>query len=263
MSGGISSILKDELLHGIPSGLRTDLLNSYGEILRNFRERRWEPAELNGGKLCEATYTILRGYVDKSYPARASKPRNMVDACRELEKAGGSVPRSIAIQIPRMLIALYEIRNNRGVGHVGGDVNPNAMDAVCVLEMSKWLLSELVRIFHSVSTEDAAAVVEGLIERDLPLIWQVGATRRVLNARMSMKDKTLALLYHATKPVSEKELRAWVEHSNPAVYRRDVLRKIHKDKLAEYDQSAQTVLLSPLGIRHVEEQIVGKDLHVQ
>jgi len=71
----------------IPSGLRKDVLDAFTEILRNFRENRWEPSELNGGKLCEAVHTILRGHVDGKMPDRAKKPANIVDACRALEKA--------------------------------------------------------------------------------------------------------------------------------------------------------------------------------
>jgi hypothetical protein len=84
----------------------------------------------------------------------------MVDACKALEKAPQTLPRSIRIQIPRMLVALYEIRNNRGVGHVGGDVNPNHMDAVAVLAMSKWLVAELIRVLHDVDTQTATDLVE-------------------------------------------------------------------------------------------------------
>jgi hypothetical protein len=115
---------------GLPDGLKKALLGSFNEIMRNFRERRWEPSELNGGKLCEVVHSILRGHVDGRMPALPMKPRNMVDACHDLEKADAKrFSRSVRIQIPRMLIALYEIRNNRGVGHVGGDVDPNHMDA--------------------------------------------------------------------------------------------------------------------------------------
>ena len=44
-------------------------MKEFNKILRNFRERRWEPAELDGGKLCEIVYSILRGHVDGSFPA--------------------------------------------------------------------------------------------------------------------------------------------------------------------------------------------------
>src|SRR5262249_41243927 len=107
---------------GIHDGLRTPLLAAFNEIMRNFRERRWEPSELNGGKLCEVVYSILRGHVDGKMPATPSKPKNMNDACRAIESdpKATAFPRAVRIQIPRMLVSLYEIRNNRGVGHVGG-----------------------------------------------------------------------------------------------------------------------------------------------
>ena len=62
------------------------MLAAFNEIERNYRERRWEPSELNGGKLCEIVHTILRGFVDGKYPAHSVKPINMVDACRVFEK---------------------------------------------------------------------------------------------------------------------------------------------------------------------------------
>lgn len=248
-------LLESELLASLPESLRGELLGAYSEILRNFRERRWEPAELNGGKLCEIVYSILKGHVSGSFPKRSSKPRNMVEACRALEHEP-AFPRSIRIQLPRMLLALYEIRNGRGVSHVGGDVDPNHMDAVCVLEMSKWVMSELVRIFHDVRTEEATAVVDGLVERTLPIVWKVGENLRVLSSGMSMRDKTLLLLYHSRGAVDEEALCRWVEHSNATVFRRDVIRRAHKAKLVEYDPSGKTVEISPLGIAHVESTLL-------
>lgn len=246
-------------LEQIPEGIRNELLSAYNQILKNFRERRWEPAELNGGKLCEIVYSILRGHVDGKFPARSTKPKNMLDACKDLEKASStSFSRSVRIQIPRMLIALYEIRNNRGVGHVGSDVDPNHMDAMCVLEMSKWILSELVRIFHGMSAKEASYAVDAIVERTLPLVWEVGGRLRVLEPGMDMTDRTLVLLYHSSTPVAEDILRQWVEHSNASVYRRDVLRRAHKDKLLEYDFAARTVQISPLGSDHVETFILNK-----
>lgn len=250
-------IVDPTLLQAIPQGLRDELLSAYGSILKNYRERRWEPAELNGGKLCEIAYTVLRGFVDGTYPKRSAKPKNMVDACHDLERASSSTfPRSVRIQIPRMLLALYEIRNNRGVGHVGGDVDPNHMDAVCVLQMSKWIVGELVRIFHGVSTDIASAAVDAIVERTIPIVWPVGGKLRVLQPGMSMKDRALLLLYHKAGPVAESDLVAWVEHSNASVFRRDVLRSAHKKKLIEYEADTGSVHISPLGIDHVESVIL-------
>lgn len=248
----------NQCLSGINASLRTNLIESYAQIVRNFREHRWEPSELNGGKLCEVVHSILRGHVEGKMPTKASKPRNMVDACKALESADPTVfPRSVRIQTPRLLLALYEIRNNRGVGHVGGDVDPNHMDARLVLESSKWIMAELVRVFHSVSIDEATRAVEGLVERTLPAVWITsGSTKRVL-VRGSMKEQTLMLLYESSGPVSEKELCAWVEHSNPSTYRRDVLRRAHAERLLEYDQSTGMVELSPVGAALVEDKLLA------
>lgn len=245
------------LLSVIPESLRDELVQSLNEIERNFKESRWEPSELNGGKLCEVVYSILNGYVKSSYPTTASKPPNMVDACKNLEQTPASFPRSIRIQIPRMLTALYEIRNNRGVGHVGGDVDPNHMDAVCVLQMSKWIVAELIRVFHCVSTQEATDAVDALSDRELPLIWQVEGISRVLDNSLSMLDKTLVLLYGEPSGISEAELVSSIEHSNPSVYRRDILRKAHKKRLLEYNTLTKKAVISPLGIQYVESTILA------
>jgi hypothetical protein len=112
------TVVPQNALAGIPEGLRSPLLDEFNKLARHYRESRWEPAELNGGKLCEIAYTILKGHVDGAFPTTPSKPKNILDACKALENAVG-FPRSVRIQIPRMLIGLYEIRNNRNVGHVG------------------------------------------------------------------------------------------------------------------------------------------------
>ncbi|MCW5887050.1 MAG: hypothetical protein KIT07_02890 [Anaerolineales bacterium] len=251
-------VLQDhELLASIPEGIRNELITTYNEILRNYRERRWEPSELNGGKLCEIIFTIIRGAVDGSIPNKASKPPNMVDACRALEQLPASTfSRSIRVQIPRMLLALYEIRNNRNVGHVGGEVNPNEMDALVVVEMSKWLLAELVRVFHRIDIAQAAKAVSSIVEKTTPLIWQVGDKYRVLDVTLTIKQKTLLLAYQSLGQVLESDLLVWVEQPNASVYRRDVLRPLHAEKMIEYNQIDHTVIISPLGIQEVENNLL-------
>jgi hypothetical protein len=242
---------------GLPDGLRKELLESFEKILRNFRERRWEPAELNGGKLCEVVYCIVRGYADGEMPAKATKPKNMVEACKDLEKADqAKVPRAVRIQIPRMLVALYEVRNNRGVGHVGGDVDPNHMDARVVVEMSKWVMADLVRVFHSLTTDEAARVVDTLVERTVPTVWEVGGRRRVLPRGLKKGEETLLLLYSLYVPVKATTLSEWVEYSSPAAYRRDILRPLHgKQRFIEFDEKKDEVVISPTGIAKVERDL--------
>src|SRR5262249_22029655 len=122
-----------KILTTLPGGLRGPLLQSYQEIARNYAEHRWEPSELNGGKFSEVVYTIIEGSIKATFSTKPVKPKDMLKACRELEVLPADPhrvgDRSLRILIPRTLQALYEIRNNRNVGHLGGDVDPNFSDA--------------------------------------------------------------------------------------------------------------------------------------
>jgi hypothetical protein len=242
------------VLANLPSTLRAELIAELNGVEQNYREGRWKPAELDGGRLCEVVYSVLRGHVDGKLPSSTLRVSNLPQLCRDLEKATG-VPQSVRITIPRMLIALYELRNNRGVGHVTGEVNPNHMDATVVVAMSKWLVADVVRIFHNVDTKTATDLVDALIERDTPLVWEVNGNKRVLHTTLSGRDKTLLLLHATPGAVAEATLRGWVEAKNATQYRKDIIERLHRGKLVEYDGAARTVTLSPTGRRYVETSL--------
>jgi hypothetical protein len=250
------------LLVGLPEALRNALVKSYQEIMSNYLERRWEPSELNGGKFCEAVYSIIDGAVKGSFPATPGKPGNMITACRALEAEPADPnrvgDRSLRLLIPRVLPVLYEIRNNRGVGHVGGDVDANHMDAEAVQAIASWVIAELVRIFHGVTTEDAREAVDTLVERKTPLIWDVEGVKRVLDTDISAKDQVLMFLYHSTGWVPTTDLFKWVEYSSASMFRRSVLMPLHKRRLIEFDAGHGRGRISPSGIKEVEKRLLKR-----
>ena len=253
-------INSSKVLASIPAGLREPLFQSYREIATNFAEHRWEPSELNGGKFCEVVYAIINGVIAGSFPVRASKPRDMVLACRALENVPAQSARvgdrSLRVLIPRVLPPLYEIRNNRGVGPAGGDVDPNFMDATAVFGMASWILAELVRIFHGVSTQDAQETADALVERKIGLVWEIEDVKRVLDPNMRKDDQTLVLLYTKPSWVPEQDLFDWVEYSNANVFRNKILKVLHKNRLIEYDARKHRTRISPRGSKQVEEQVL-------
>ena len=249
-------------LSSLPAALRTALIDCYNEIARNFNEHRWEPAELNGGKLCEVIFTIVDGALKGTFASAASKPANMVDACRALENNAPNPSRigdrSLRILIPRMLPVLYEIRNNRGVGHVGGDVDPNYQDASAVFQMASWLMAELIRIFHQVSLSDAQDTVNALVDRKHPIVWKEGAVRRVLDPALTKADQSLLLLYSASVWVDDKELASWVEYSNLTQFRQRIISPLHDARSLEYDKPLRRLKLTPKGSADVETRLLPK-----
>lgn len=240
----------------LPVGLRTELLAEFAKITQNYRERRWEAQNLDGGRLSEVAYSIIDGYTSGgNYTARASKPRSFEAACKALENRTNYLD-SARITIPRVLIALYDIRNRRGVGHVGGDVNANHMDAEFVLAAAKWIVAELVRLFHSVDVTTAADVVDALVDRTLPIIWEVDGVKRVLDTARPLKDQTLLLLYSDPSPTEEKDLATYLEQDRLANYRR-VLDGLHKNRMVEWNKTTGLVTLAPPGRQDVEDRLLN------
>lgn len=250
-----------KVLAGLPLNLRSELLKTYEEITSNFAAHRWGPSELNGGKFCEVVYCIINGVLTNNLPSKATKPKNMVASCRALEEMTSDLnrlgDRSLRILIPRILPFLYEIRNNRGVGHVGGDVDPNLLDATAVCNMASWILAELVRIFHNVATHEAQEIVNTLVERRQPLIWQIGNTRRVLDTALSNADQVLLLLHQQHTWVTEDNLLLSVEYSSAAMFRKRILMPLHKKRLIEFDKNKKCLHISPAGVAYVEKLIIA------
>lgn len=240
----------------LPQGLRDELLKEYADITRNYRRRHWKVAELDGGHFCEIAYTILRGHIDGKYPAAATKPSNFPRSCELLAQSDkAKYPQSVRLGIPRVLVGIYEIRNNRGVGHVGGEVDPNHMDATYVLHSVQWVMAELVRLFHNTDIGTATAVVDALVDRTLPIIWQVGGTRRILDTSLDLADSTLLLLYGEAEGMLDRRLLTDLEQTRIDNYRR-VLRRLHSQRMVEYSTDTGMAVISPKGEKYVEEQVL-------
>ena len=224
----MSESLEDSLKL-IPNGLRKPLLKLYEEALSEYRAGRWEPVGTKAGKLCEVIYSIAQGKVSGQFPTKPSKPKNMVDDCKKLEQHNRVHGRSLCVQVPRVLTAVYEMRNNRDIGHVGSDVNSNHMDAEFMIRAVKWLMAELVRNFGSMDTNAARELIESVTERSFHVVWTEGETKRVLNTSLKMNEKALVLLYASGGKAQLDQLFAWTEHSNKSVFRSKVVKPLHRD----------------------------------
>jgi hypothetical protein len=238
-------------LNAVPAGLRDPFLTEYQSIVQNFMERRWLPSELSGGRFSEIVYTILDGHAKGAYAAAPSKPGNFVQAYNKLEN-NAHVPRSFQILIPRMLPALYEVRNNRSVGHVGGDVDPNHMDSVAVLSMCNWIMGELVRVYHALSVQDAQKVVDALVEVRIPVVWSDGFKKRVLNPSLKLPEQLLLLIATTLPQVSVDDLLLLTEASDKKYFMK-LLRGLHKSRRIELDETTFTIQILPSGASKIQE----------
>lgn len=246
-----------QALGHLPQGLRSELLQAYDEIVRNYRESRWKASELDAGWFCEIVYTILEGHLDgDNYRAKAYKPTPFNDCCRRLESRPTTYSDSARMTIPRVLVGLYDVHNRRGVGHVGGEVNANHMDATFLLHSCQWVMAELVRIFHDTDIDTATAIVAALIDRTLPVVWQIGEVRRLLETALSDRDSVLLLLYAEPAGATDRSLANDLEKRVDNLRTR-VLRKLHDERFIEFKKNAGDIArISPKGEKYVEENLL-------
>lgn len=160
------------------------------------------------------------------------------------------MPRSFQILVPRFLPALYEIRNNRGVGHVGGDVDSNQMDATAAVSLCKWVLAELIRVLHSLSPEDAQHVADAIAERTIPLVWESGDIKRILDPALGLKDQILIFLATNPSEIAIEDLVKWTESKNKDHFRK-VIKKLHQERLINVSSDARKAQILPPGTLYI------------
>jgi hypothetical protein len=174
-----------------------------------------------------------------------------------LPKTNGN--ESLRIVIPRTLNFIYTLRNKRGIGHVGGDVDANRLDSQVIATASDWIICELIRVFHNLSLEEAQDLVDSVSTRQISDIFEIGGRKRVLRTDLDFKDKTLLLLHSSVdQGALVEDLFLWTKYSSLGMYKRAVLDPLDKECLVDYDSDTQFVTLSPLGIKRVEEKIMKR-----
>ncbi len=245
---------KKDLKAAFPRDIVDALLDSYVEIKTNFIIDKWEPSELNGGKFVEATLRILQfvcfGGV---YTPVGTSIRNTFVELQRIEQSATTIIDSYRLHIPRCLGAIYNIRNRRGVGHLGGDINPNKADALLIITISEWILAELYRINYLITLPKAQELVNNLVSRKLELIFEINGVKRILNPKLKIKDQILLLLYSDNDQyLTIDNLCIHLKYNNKNYLKNKILAEIDNHKLIELTVDEKVYLLPP-GRKYVED----------
>lgn len=245
-------------LQRLPIAFRSKLVESYRQLKTAQIENRYDTAGLKAGKFCEVCIRLLQHAVHGQHTAFGKQIPNFADECRKLVAASApAVDESIRVIVPRALLLIYTMRNKRGLGHVGGDIDANAIDTSAMVRVADWVVCELIRTYHSIALEDAQDLIDAISVRQIPVIWEVNGRKRVLAKGLTAKKQTLLLLYsEPSSVVLAEDLCDWVEYASLPLFRRDVLRPLHKDRYVEFDSELDSVHLSPAGAHEVEANVL-------
>jgi hypothetical protein len=148
---------------------------------------------------------------------------------------------------------MFNIRNQRGVGHLSGDVNPNYSDSTLLVASADWVLVELFRIHYQCSLDEAQEIVDTLVQRPLALVFELQERKRVLLPSLSHRDQTLLLLAsECPEKVNIDLLLSWIEPANKSRYVNQILRSLHAQRFLEFDDDGGWCIILPPGLGYVE-----------
>jgi hypothetical protein len=126
--------------------------------------------------------------------------------------------------------------------------------ASLVLNTTTWVMAELIRVYHQLSVTDAQQIVDALIERKTPLVWDSGNIKRILVPNLKFHQQILILLAVTKGGVQFAVLQNWLEQSNTN-YLKKVLKSLHKKRFVEWNQADNTILILPPGLNAIEPEI--------
>lgn len=184
-----------DLLQQFPRKHVTALLRHFSESVRAFENGEWESCILKAGKFVEAVAKALAGHTGLALPsAREFKVNKFVIQLGQLDSA--KFDDSIRLLIPRNCVFVYDVASNRGSRHDPGDIDPNKMDAIAMVQNISWVLAELIRLSHkgALKPDDAADMVDGLMEKRYPDIEEIDGRLYVNRDGVSATDVALLLL---------------------------------------------------------------------
>jgi hypothetical protein len=215
---------------GFDKQIAEAVVTAYTAIEQNFILQKWKPSEFDAGHFVEAVRRALDLELTGVYvPFGSPLPQFDDKTLKHYEQQSGH--ESYRLLIPRVLKAIYNIRNKRGVAHIS-DINPNEMDASLILHCAKWVLAELVRLKSGLSPAATQELIDTIIERHCPLIWSVSGVTCILDPKMTARDQILVLLYDRS-PISDVELQRTIEYKNTSAFKK-ILRRLHSDRLIYY-----------------------------
>ncbi len=212
-----------------PAELVDALLAAFKEIEGNFALRKWKASELDAGHFVEAARRMIDHSLAGVYIPIGRPLANFTDVdLKRLEQLPGD--ESLRLLVPRALKSIYNIRNKRGVGHLGL-VSPNEMDATYILYSAKWVIAEFLRLSSSASPEVVQAEIARIVERRIGVLWKSGDVVRVLSATLPAREQILVHLLDDS-PQHRDALQGKIEYRNQTNFRK-ILGRLHASRLVE------------------------------
>lgn len=206
------AILKGEVSPPLDGNLVDQLLSEYISQEKRFVLRDWEPSTLDAGQFCEAAARIIY-HVDSGI----LNPRKEVGECLLYVEDPNQnnrhffPDRKAANHLARVLRTTYKFRSDRGAVHIDPVYTANHLDAKLVVETSRWVLAELLRIFWRGDRSQVASAIREILQYELPVIGKFEDALLVQRIDCSVEQEILILLHYGGEiGLSQQQLKKYI-----------------------------------------------------
>jgi hypothetical protein len=248
--------VRQQLEQTFSKDLLDKLFESYQLANEHYYLGKHRPCCSEGGRFAEVVLRMLQQVTSGAYIPLGHPIARFRNEVVDLEKADAKkFPQSIRIEIPRTLQIIYDIRNKRDVGHAGGDVDANFSDATLSLVCCNWVMTEFLRIYYTSDIATAQKLVDSLVKIRIPLIQDFNGFLKLLNPKLSLPNKIMALLYYRhSDGATVEELNLWLANRIRRDYMNLTLDKLEHER-AFIHREDERCFITDTGKKYVEMNI--------
>ena len=238
------------LLNTLPPDLITHLVQEYQKLHHQYYMGRWDYSQLNGGRFGEAVLRIIE-YKDNGTSTPIGDQLDRSGIINHIQHHT-SLPDSIRLTIPKLAALIMDFRNGRNVAHIG-NIEVNRMDASFVIYTSNWIMAELIRLEANLTPNQAEEEIKKITERKMPIVEEIGDRLKILNPKLSVKDKILAFCYQKyPQSINKENVRDWCGEHNKTRFNKYLI-KLDKKSLIDFNQDQ--IILTLRGVLWVEKYV--------
>ncbi len=251
--------LVDDIAPPLDAALTRALISEFLDIERRYVLGDWEPATLNGGQLAEIGARIVY-HIDSGTVNRTKG----LDACLSyVEDPQNSNSHAFptskdAKHLCRALRLIWKLRSQRGAVHIDPSYTANELDSDLIVSVSRWIVSEILRIFWSGDTTAVAAAIREIIRYEVPAILEIDGRSLVLRTDCTPEEEILLLIHNAGEEgLARREIGQRAQRSAPNVS--NALKKMSSPQKREIIKRRDgRFVLTPNGTKRIHDELSKK-----
>jgi hypothetical protein len=233
------------------------IVQSYVEMQQRFLAGDWKPAELDGGRLCEALSRALY-QLDSGTITHSQLPKEL---CEKIEDEKNLRPHNLSLadraHLCKAVSLVYKFRSARGPVHISPVYTANYMDSMLVLHAGKWLFAEFLRIAWKADQQLVADTIAQIVQLQHTLIHELDGKPLVVIPGISAREEILPLIGNAGENrLSRAALRERATHQKPATLNAAITKLLATKELRTAADG--DLALTPNGQRALHKEVMPK-----